>query len=238
MQKQKQKRISTLWGIIIIIAVTIVAISGVFAWQYFYKTADKMSSINSLLLSKEFCDGIVQNKIKDNEKVVNNNQKIISPGACRIEIGKGVQYLFSFDDKTTGNIPNFILTIYNANMNRIQAIPLDYPWFFSLTTINLHDDINFDGYKDLLIRVSGPRASEYTYYAYNPLKKIFEKNDILSYIFTPTLNIDKREISTTPNIPNYYFDDNGNMDYYTPEEQTTFFKFIDGENKWELVKSN
>jgi hypothetical protein len=35
MQKQKQKRISTLVGIIIIVATTVVFFGGVFAWQYF-----------------------------------------------------------------------------------------------------------------------------------------------------------------------------------------------------------
>lgn len=185
------------------------------------------SGFNTPKLEKELCDEISDKSISSNLES-NSSTEHATPGFCDISIGKNLSYKFSFENISKQANPEFVLNIYSSNNNIIQSIPLDYAWSFNNLTINLHDDINADGYKDLLVRVFAPRAAQFTYYIYNPTKKIFEKSDVLSNIFLPTFDAKNMTIKATADIPNYYYDDNGNQQYYTPEEQTTVFKFKDG----------
>ena len=132
--------------------------------------------------------------------------------------------------KVTDKEQNFVLNIYTPESVLMQTIPIAYSTY---SDINLHDDINFDGYKDLLVRVQSPRASQFTYYIYNPSKKIFEADDNLSNIFTPTFDSKDKLITCIPDIPNYYTDENGDQQYYSAAEQTSVYKFQDG--KYSLV---
>lgn len=180
-------------------------------------------------LDQVFCDDIMQKAPSEifsdgeNQSVIVTSERI-----CQENIGHNTSYLFSFENISQNAAPNFVLNIYTPDMILVQTMPIDYSWQFGEDTINLHDDINFDGYKDMLLRVYSPRATEFTYYIYNPTRKIFEPENTLSGIFSPTFNSQNKTITSTPDISNYYYDKMGDQQYYTPEEQTTVFKFKDG----------
>lgn len=181
-------------------------------------------------LDEEFCRTIRDEAISD---IYNNQEeyyiKYDVSGYCNINIGKGISNIFAFENISKDiKKPEFVLNIYTQNKEIVQSLTLNYPWEFNTSTINIHDDINADGYKDLLVRVFGARSSEFTYYIYNPVKKIFEEDDVLSNIYIPTFNKKNMEISSTADTPNYYYDKNGEQQYYTPEEQTTVFEFKNG----------
>lgn len=185
----------------------------------------KKSTINSVKFNNEFCDSIVNKTITK----ITPSMEYTVPVSCNISIGKEVSYIFSFENISEDKKPDFILNLYNSSDNTfVQGIKLAYSWKFDTYTINLHDDINGDGYKDMLLRVFGPRASQFTYFIYNPTKNVFEEDNVLSKIFTPTFNKETMEINTTADVPDYYTDGNGEQQYSTPEEDTEVFKFKNG----------
>lgn len=177
---------------------------------------------------EKFCNDIVHKTHRENFNDGLNPEEFTTPSVCTLDIGKNTSYLFSFESTSTEVGTDFFLNIYTPDHTFLQTLPFDYSWQYDVHTINLHDDINFDGYNDLLLRVASPRAAQFTYYIYNPKTKIFEADDKLSNIFSPTFDTKKRTITATPEIPNYYIDDNGEQQYYTPEEQTTVFRFRNG----------
>jgi hypothetical protein len=191
----------------------------------------QLTTVNSIKFNKEFCDTIANQKISEVIKV-GDGVTYTLPDSCIILIGNGVSYRFSFET-IPSDFPNkelaFTLKVYNSsNGTLVQSIDLDYDSSFNNLTINLHDDVNADGYKDMLVRVLSPRAAEFTYFIYNPAKNMFEEDTVLSNIFTPSFDKQNMKISSTPDIPNYYADENGEQQYYTPEEQTTVFTFKNG----------
>jgi len=193
-------------------------------------------SINSTFsslprLEENFCNSILNKTHNDNFNDGYDVPEFTSPGVCEINIGEETSYIFSFENVSKSNEPDFILNIYSQNGRKIQTLPIEYSWSFNVNTINLYDDINFDGYNDILLRVFGPRAAEFTYYIYSPEKEIFEKNNTLSNIFSPTFDSAKKTITTTPDISNYYYNEAGEQKYYPKEEQTIVFEYINGKYK-------
>lgn len=179
-------------------------------------------------LEKSFCDSLADKSHKENFNDGYNVAGLTSPGTCELSLGENTSAIFSFENISKTNEPEFVLNIYSTDGRKIQTLPVAYSWKFDVNTINLHDDINFDGYKDALLRVSSPRAAQFTYYIYNSEKEVFEVDGALSYIFSPTFNPVTKTITTTPDIPNYYFNEAGGQEYYTPEEQTTVFEYKNG----------
>jgi hypothetical protein len=177
-----------------------------------------------------FCNTIAEKTHNEISHSLENLQEQHSPGSCIISIGNNVSFIFSFEDiREKGNgDPKFILNIYTLPKTLVQSLPLDYSWQYDEYSVNLHDDINFDGYRDLLLRVLSPRAAQFSYYIYNPMTNKFEVDEVLSDIFSPIFDPIHKTISATPDIPNYYYDANGDQQYYTSEEQTTVFEFKNG----------
>ncbi len=181
------------------------------------------------MFDKIFCENLI-NKTPTESFILLGNKN--NSGYCPVNVSSDVTLLFSFENISSSSTdPAFVLNIYDSNKVLLQTLPIEYNWEISPITMNIHDDINFDGYRDLLLRVMGIRSSQFTYYRYNPSLKIFEEDEVLFSIFLPTFDINKKTISSTADTPNYYWDDEGNQKYYTPEEQTTVFKFENGEYK-------
>jgi hypothetical protein len=179
-----------------------------------------------------FCDSLFSRTHKEIEELVYESNfeysTRITDVSCVIDIGNKKEFNFTFKNTANKKDPVFVLEISDTVQKKRQALPIDYWWFYDVYTINLHDDINFDGYRDMLVRVLSPRAAQFTYYTFNPETNLFEANEVLSFIFSPTFDPVKKTITTTPDIPNYYTDDNGEQQYYTAEEQTSVFELKDG----------
>ncbi len=181
-----------------------------------------------------FCDSIFNKPHKENFMDELTWKSYVTSNRCVFDIGNKREFAFTFNNTGTEKDPVFVLEISDSKNKTKQTIPLAYAWSYNIDTINLHDDINFDGYKDMLFRVLSPRAAEYTYYTFNPETNLFEANEALSFIFSPNFDPVKKTITVTPDIPNYYTDDNGEQQYYTPEQQTRRFKFEGG--SWQVVE--
>lgn len=180
------------------------------------------------MFDTSFCSVLTNNTPVENLNLENYILKKTS-GYCPIDIGHETRISFVFENTSASSTdPEFTLKLYDSNKKLLQTLPIEYNWEISQNTVNLHDDINFDGYKDILLKVFGPRSSEFTYYIYNPTLHIFEESETLSYIFLPTFDAENATISATADTPNYYQDEHGEQQYYTPEEQTTRFKFENG----------
>lgn len=182
------------------------------------------------ILDNSFCDSLTRkdgNVSKDYDKEV---REIKISGSCYINIGNNTNLLFYFENtaEAKDKDPKFVLKIYDSNKSIVQVIQLDYSWSYNEETISLRDDINFDGYNDLLVKVFGPRASQFTYYTYDSLNKKFVIVDSLTRIFTPSFDSKSKTITTKPDVPSYYFDNNGDQQYYLPSEQNAVYRFIKG----------
>lgn len=202
---------------------------GAIVYAFFATNKTQVSTTDT-----EFCDLITKKTHKENDDSGLYTKSYITNNTCVVDIGNNKKIVFTFKNITTEKEPEFVLEIQDGSGKSKQTIPLAYDWSYNIYNINLHDDINFDGYKDMLFRVLSPRAAEYTYYVFNPKTNLFEENELLSFIFSPTFDSVRKTITTTPDIPNYYIDDNGEQQYYTPEQQTRRFKFEDG--SWQVVE--
>lgn len=158
-------------------------------------------------------------------------------GYCMVTIGNGLSYYFVFASTTDKLKFDYesqdkqVLTIYSMDMKKIQVVETpNAAW----GEVSLHDDVNFDGYKDILGRIWSPRASQYSYYVFNPENGKFEEDEVLSSIFSPTLDMEKKVITATADVPNYYTDKFGDQQYYTPEEQTTEYVFSTTTKKYAI----
>ncbi len=219
-----------------IITLIVLVVIVYFGFKFFQKSPTDMSleivSVPSDVASSSFCHDIVEKTITENFNEGNNPVEFTTLVTCTIPIGHSRTAELEFKNNAAeGDEPDFDIGITSSGFvsSSQQHISLAYSPTYSRSDVNLHDDINFDGYKDMLLRVLSPRAAQFTYYVYNPKTRLFDESEALSSIFLPTFDAEKKQITATADIPNYYVDDSGEQQYYTPEEQTTVFVFKDGE---------
>jgi len=180
------------------------------------------------LLNQNFCDRMTKFPYATLLTYSTDFQTATTSGACQVSVGPNTSLNFSFDNISASTTPRFVLNIFDPVTNQVQSIRLAYDWEYNNSIINLNDDINFDGYKDMLMRTFGRRASQFNYYLYDPVSKTFKMDEMLSSIYTPTFNPQERTITTTPDIASYYIDNNGEQKYSTPEDETSVYKFVQG----------
>lgn len=179
-------------------------------------------------LNQNFCDLITKIPYTTPLNPPFDWQTATTSGSCKISLNSDTTFIFSFDNISASTTPRFVLNIFNPLNNQVQSIRLAYDWEYNNKVINLHDDINFDGYKDMLIKTFGRRASNFLYYLYDPLSETFVEDEVLSGIYTPTFSSKERTITTTPDVASYYFDDKGEQQYSTPKEETSIYRFVEG----------
>jgi len=102
------------------------------------------------------------------------------PVICTFDIGKDFKnWLFTVSEKVeTDTEPSmYEIEIKNKKRDVVQTIRIGQQGSFKDGFLNMAYDINFDGYKDILLRVLSPRVAEFTYYIYNPEKEMFENQE-------------------------------------------------------------
>jgi len=138
---QKQKRISTLFGIIIIIIAVIIILGGVFVWQHFATQQKQKSAVVS---SDPSCDGVKDPYYNLGFGVEHTYEGDIKPGMhVKIVLSCDHQKL-TISGAVNQVIQSSDLAKYNDGEN------IDLADLSSGTeVIGLNYDYNFDGYKDL-----------------------------------------------------------------------------------------
>lgn len=146
------------------------------------------------------------------------------PLNCYFDIGSDfLNWNFKVPEE---NEKNVVLEISDSAGKPIQNITVEDETigtlFFLDGDINIAEDINFDGYKDLrIVNVRGANIGGYNYWIFNPELKKFEKNPVLANIPYPSFDRTKRTITA--------FHAANSGDY------SAVFKFIDG--KYQMVES-
>ncbi len=142
----------------------------------------------------------------EDQKICNEIQGINSPEGssdidrvvnCKVYIHPQLQpYLFRLSTTT--------VEIYSSNKNDlVQEITPDTLGIFYSNNIEIKDDINFDGYKDLLVKTfAGARNSLYTYFIFDPKNGKFEEDWLLRKLPFPYFDKEQKSIFTDP-LPNY-----------------------------------
>lgn len=146
------------------------------------------------------------------------------PLNCYFDIGSDfLNWNFKVPEE---NKKNVILEISDSAGKPIQNITVEdetiQTLFFLDGDINIAEDINFDGYKDLrIVNARGANIRSYNYWIFDPELKRFEKDPVLANLPYPSFDGDKKIITAS------YATNFG--DY------SAVFKFIDG--KYQMVES-
>ena len=152
-------------------------------------------------------------------------EKFDFPLNCYFDIGHGfLKWNFKVPEE---NEKNVVLEISDSAGKLVQKITIEDETietdFFLDGDINVAEDINFDGYKDLrIVNARGANITGYNYWIFNPMLKRFEKDPVLENIPYPSFDGDKKTITAFHAT---------NFGIYS-----TIFKFING--KYQMIEQN
>ncbi len=171
--------------LILIICTLVVVIFAIVRYQYAEKVAVKVDE-EIITTTDPLCDSLTSNRPKGIEHEV----------ACTLTIheASGLTRRFEF----TGNLikvyeSNNIDLVQTIELNKILSVGYGGPIF------HIHDDINFDGYKDIWIRdgLGILDNTPSTYWVYNQTTGRFEPDPVLQSVSNPVFDPVKKEVTTS-----------------------------------------
>jgi hypothetical protein len=181
----------------------------------------------------ELEDDIEDTACTDLLKLPNNRLKMTRlPSECgkAIDIGKGFKnwkYVsISFNDPMTVEFAGPTLALWDENGKFIQKIADTSNGMLFGTCVDFSDDINYDGYKDLKIKISsGPadvEIEEYNYWIFNPESKKYHKDPVLTHVANPDFGKNQKMIYSKVGVTNRCF--------FTPKcnGEEMVYRFADG----------
>jgi len=163
----------------------------------------------------------------DQSKPERGDYEFKLPVICTFDIGKDFKnWLFIVSEKPEIDTEPSMYEIEIKNKKRdvVQTIRIERQGSpFRYGFLNMANDINFDGYRDAVVLNSlGSGNISYDYWIFNPDKKIFKKDPVLSNVPNPEFDADKKIITSFVVY-----------DAYSPQGQKDFiYQFINGQ--WEI----
>jgi hypothetical protein len=192
------------------------------------QTIAAMSSLTQMIRTLKFTGG-QSNKCAVFAKPFNKPEggdKFDFPIDCNFDIGLGFSNWNFKIPKKNKDKDNLVLEISDFAGKDVQKITIEDDTInedlFLDGDINLAEDINFDGYKDLrIINARGANIMGYDYWMFNPTLKKFEKDPVLARIPYPSFDSGEKTITASHAA---------NLGYYS-----AVFKFING--KYQMTES-
>lgn len=113
--------------------------------------------------------------------------QIALPFTCQIKISDKQSVFVYYENNSNPELDHKV-TIYDANTtdSEREILTLDFEDAFSPHLISFANDVNEDGYNDLLvIEFSGASNDFGRFYIYDPIKKDFSRDNLLSDLSNP-----------------------------------------------------